>query len=128
MATEKQRKAVDIMVENGGNASRAMREAKYSPNTAKTPDKLTKSKGFQEICEERGLTDDFLLDALVDDIKGKPKNRKGELELGFKIRGRMVDKTDITSDGKPLILPAELITKNATMNNGTDTGAKPDSI
>ena len=50
MATEKQIKAISNMVENGGIASRAMVDAGYSEATAKTPQKLTESKGFKELC------------------------------------------------------------------------------
>lgn len=89
MATVKQKKALDIMVGNGGNVTRAMLEANYSPNTANTPQKLTQSRGFKELCEERGLTEDFLIDALVEDIEKKPQNRKAELELGFKVIGKL---------------------------------------
>lgn len=39
--TIKQKKAVEIMVGNGGNATQAMIQAGYSPNTANTPSKLT---------------------------------------------------------------------------------------
>lgn len=88
MATFKQIKALDNLVENGGIISKAMIAAGYSPATAKTPQKLTESKGFIDLCEERGLTDDLLIDALVEDIQKKPGNRKAELELGFKIKGR----------------------------------------
>lgn len=52
MATIKQKKAAKRMVENGGIASVAMLEVGYSPNTAKTPQKLTESEGFKEIWEE----------------------------------------------------------------------------
>jgi hypothetical protein len=102
MSTIKQKVAIEKMVENGGVASQAMLEAGYSPNTAKTPQKLTDSKGFKELCEDSGLTDTFLVEALIDDIKTKKGNRKAELELGFKIKGRLVQKTDITSDEKPI--------------------------
>lgn len=88
MATEKQKIALDKIVENRGNIGKAMIEAGYDPTTAKNPKNLTTSKGFIQLCEERGLTDDFLLDALVEDIEKKPGNRKAELELGFKVRGR----------------------------------------
>ncbi len=94
MPTIKQRKAFDKIVENGGNVSRAMIDVNYSPTTAKTPQKLTTSKGFQELCQEYGLTDKFLVEALVSDIIEKPKNRKAELELGFKIIGRLTDKPE----------------------------------
>lgn len=50
--TLKQKKAIENMVENGGNVSRAMMDAGYSPATAKTPQKLTESKGFVELKEE----------------------------------------------------------------------------
>lgn len=49
MTTLKQKKALDILVENGGNVSQAMIAAGYSPATAHTPQKLTESKAFKEI-------------------------------------------------------------------------------
>jgi hypothetical protein len=90
--TTKQQVALENMVENGGNVSRAMLNAGYSPNTAKTPQKLTGSKGFLALCEEKGLTDDLLVQALVEDIRDKKGNRKAEIELGFKIKGRLLQK------------------------------------
>ena len=89
MATAKQRRAVNIMAENGGVVSKAMLEAGYSPMTAQDPKKLTESIGFKEICEEHGLTDGLILKSLVFDIKKKPKNRKPELELAAKIKGML---------------------------------------
>lgn len=95
MSTELQRKAVNELVEDGRNIGKAMIRAGYSPNTAKAPTKLTKSKGFKEICEQCGLTDDLILNSLVEDIKKKPQNRKPELELGAKIKGMMVERSEI---------------------------------
>jgi hypothetical protein len=89
MATVKQKKALDALVGNGGNVTKAMLEVGYSKNTANTPQKLTESIGFQELMNDKGLTDDLLVDALVDDIIAKPKRRFKELELGFKVRGRL---------------------------------------
>lgn len=100
MATDKQKRALNKMVENGGNVSKAMLGAGYSPNTAKTPQKLTDSLGFIRLCEEVGLTDTLLVTALVEDIKKKKGNRRAELELGFKVRGRLIQKADVTSGGK----------------------------
>lgn len=94
MATERQRKAVNNLVENRGIVSKAMRDAGYDETSCKNPKNLTESKGFAELCEECGLTDEMLLKALTEDIKKKKGNRKPELELGFKIKGRMVDKTE----------------------------------
>lgn len=89
MATYKQRKAVDKIIENNGNVGKAMIDAGYEPNSAKVPGNLTKSKGYKELCEEYGLTDELLLGALVSDIEGKPKRRVKELQLGFKVKGRL---------------------------------------
>lgn len=91
MATEKQRDAVEKLVENHGNVSKSMREAGYDDTTAKNPKNLTESKGFAELLEEYGLTDELLVQALVEDIKEKKADRKAELELGFKVRGRLKD-------------------------------------
>lgn len=81
------------MVENGGNVSKAMRDAGYSFQTAKVPQKLTTSAGFAELLEAY-LPDDMLLRALSEDIKGKVLNRKAELELAFKLKGKMVEKSE----------------------------------
>ena len=95
MATAKQKLALDNMVENGGNVSKAMRDAGYSKQTAKSPHKLTESEGFRELCESY-LPDDMLLRALSDDIEKKEGNRKPELELAFKVKGRMTEKVDFS--------------------------------
>jgi hypothetical protein len=105
MATEKQKLAIDKIVENRGNVSKAMREAGYSPATAKNPSNLLDSKGFMELMDERGLTDSLIIDALVEDIVSKPGNRTAELQLAVKMRGRQVDKLDMTTNGKDLPTP-----------------------
>lgn len=50
--TMKQRKAVVALVENGGNISKAMLTAGYTPATAKTPQKLTESTGFEMLSKQ----------------------------------------------------------------------------
>lgn len=92
MSTEKQKRAIEKMAENGGIVSKAMRDVGYSEQTAKSPNKLTDSKGFKELCEEAGLTDNFIVESLVEDIRLKPQNRKAELELGAKMKGLLVDR------------------------------------
>lgn len=52
MSTQKQKLAHSKIVENGGNVSKTMKESGYSPATAKTPSKLTRSKGWQELMEK----------------------------------------------------------------------------
>lgn len=56
----KQKKAFELAMENGGNISKAMKEAGYAVATAKNPDKLTKSKTWADMMEEY-LPDETLL-------------------------------------------------------------------
>jgi len=49
MATNKQKKAIEKIVENHGNVSKGMIEAGYSPQTAKNPKNLTKSKAWNDL-------------------------------------------------------------------------------
>jgi len=99
MATLRQKKAIDNVVENGGNVTKAMRDAGYAETTVNNPDNLTKSDAWLELMEAY-LPDDMLLGALSDDIEKKEGNRKAELELAFKLRGKMVEKTEGKIEGK----------------------------
>ena len=102
--TNKQIKAVKEIVGNGGNITKAMNAAGYSKNTSHTPQKLTESKGFKQVCKEAGLTEELITQCLSDDIKAKPKNRKPELELGAKIL-KMTDNTlKLGSDGSEIVI------------------------
>lgn len=67
MATKKQLKAIDNLVENGGNVSKAMRDAGYSEMTAKTPQKLTESKAFNELMAE-AITDAKLIKVIDEGL------------------------------------------------------------
>jgi len=120
MATIRQRQAFNKIIENHGNVMKSMREVGYSPNTVINPSNLTDSIGFQELCEEYGLTDDFLIKALVSDIKNKPKNRKAELELGFKVKQRLVE--DKTPKGLQLPTPITNIFVQNVFNNDKHEG------
>ena len=94
MATVKQKAVLDKIIEKRGSISAAMREVGYSEATAKNPKNLTQSIGFQQLCAEHGLTEQFLVDALVDDIKNKPKHRFHEMELGFKVLGKLTERQE----------------------------------
>ena len=86
-ATIKQAKAIKIASENGGNISKAMREAGYTDITAATPKKLTESKAWKEIMGE-ALPDEELakhhkallnaksLDHMVFPLEGTDKETK----------------------------------------------------
>ena len=96
-------RALQKIVENGGNVSKAMRDVGYSKETAKNPSKLTNARGFRQLMEESGLSNEFLARALYEDIKGKPLRRVQELTLAFKLMGLLKDRTE---GDKTLILVA----------------------
>jgi hypothetical protein len=98
---ERHRQVIKNMAENGGNKRQAILDAGYSQEVADNPKKVTESKGFLMALEESGLTKEFLNNALYDDIKNKPKNRKAELELAYRLRG---DLTERKEGNKTLIL------------------------
>ena len=105
MATSKQTKALNNLVENKGNLGKAMREAGYSKSVSNNPKNLTNSKGYRALADELGLTDTFITDCLLEDIKAKPQNRKGELELASKIKGLQTDRHEIEiTEVKPILM------------------------
>lgn len=106
MATIKQEKALDKIVENHGNVSRAMLEVGYEPNTAKNPKNLTESKGFKELLENYGLTEELVTTALVEDIKGKPRKRFLELSLGAEILGMKKKSEEKNAVNIAIVLPS----------------------
>jgi len=61
----KQQRAIDNVVENGGNISKGMRDAGYSIETAKNPSKLTNSRAWLEIMDE------YLPDETLAEIHNK---------------------------------------------------------
>lgn len=114
MATERQKKAIDNLVENGGNVTKAMRDAGYSEATINSPSNLTQSDAYKEFqaLAEIYLPNDMLLGALAEDIEAKKGNRVQELTLATKVRGVITDKKDITSGGEKIVhMPAEVISR-----------------
>ena len=107
--TIKQKLAFAKLAENGGNISKTMKEVGYSAQTAKTPGKLTKSIGWQQLMEKY-LPDKMLAEkhrALlnkqevivknnnttkeIDVIKTgeiDPYSVKNGLDLAYKLKGR----------------------------------------
>ena len=116
MPTIKQKQVVKRIMENNGNVSKSMREVGYSKNYSKNPQTLVNSKGFIEVCNEAGLTEEFIIKCLIDDIKNKPSYRATELGLAAKMRGLLSDKIDITSNGK-VIKGFNFIRNKATESN-----------
>lgn len=94
--TPKQRKALENLVENGRAkhpkpTGEVLRQSGYSKAMSEQPQKVLQSAGFQQLAEQY-LPDEFLLDALKEDIEKKPQNRKAELELAYKIKGRIAER------------------------------------
>lgn len=85
MSTIKQERAVKNMSENGGNISKAMRDAGYTDVTAATPKKLTNSKGWHELMEKY-YPDELLAQKHNQLLEKKEKvirnnNKTGKLEV-----------------------------------------------
>ena|ERR1700742_3830132 len=76
MATLKQKRALAKVVENGGNVSKAMREAGYSKGTIENPSKLTKSKAWDKLLEK------YLPDADLTKLHKKFLQKKETVVVG----------------------------------------------
>jgi hypothetical protein len=123
--TVRQKKALSILAEKGGSISAAMREAGYSEVTSKTPGKLTESQGWEQLMEKY-FPDDKLTKVIQEGLEanrvisaintGKQASaaesdfievpdhavRHKFVETSLKLKGRLTNKTDITSDGKKI--------------------------
>lgn len=86
--------ALDNVVANGGSMADALRGAGFSEAIARNPQKVTGTDAFRALLEKHGLTESFLTKALVEDIKAKKRNRKPELELGYKVLGRLKEREE----------------------------------
>lgn len=94
MISLKQKLAFKFMVENGGNLGQAMIAAGYSANTAKTPQKLTRTKAWAELTQHL-LPDEFLLREHSKLLKAKKLNGEidvpavvSALDMAYRLKGR----------------------------------------
>lgn len=71
MPTYKQKIVASKLVENGGNIGKAMVAAGYSPATAKTPQKLTDSQGWQELMKDRSPVYPDIINSIISLIKSE---------------------------------------------------------
>lgn len=137
MATERQKRAVKNLAENGGIVSKAMRDAGYTKISSATPKKLTSSKGYEELMKKY-LPDSLLAkkhQALLNkeetvrrtDMNGDIETVKtGEidvmavtkgLDMAYKLKGRYVEKVDVTSGGLPIQISEVIAKKNKIDSN-----------
>lgn len=78
-----------LLVDPSESLYKAMRAVGYAHNTAIAPGKnLVSQPGFQQMLEEY-LPDSMLLNALHEDIENKPGKRSKEIELAFKVKGKL---------------------------------------
>lgn len=92
MATPLQEKAVPALIENGRRRKprsqrKVLVDVGYSQAMADKPALVTESKGFKEVLASYGLTEELVVEALVEDIKDKKGKRYNELSLGSEILG-----------------------------------------
>lgn len=105
MPTLRQKKAIEKVLESHGQlaVSKAMLEAGFAPTTAKNPIQLTESKAWKELVDDyipdellakihlEGLNATKLHSSLTEPDQEVPDypTRKGYLELGYKVKGRI---------------------------------------
>lgn len=82
--TVKQQRAIANVVGNGGNVTKAMRDAGYSENTLQTPQKLTESSAWRDVFDEH-LPDKALAEVHQRLLKKEDvvirTNADGEMEV-----------------------------------------------
>jgi len=102
MATLKQKKWLKEYVKTG-NATEAAQRA-YDVKDRKSAGQIGHEnleklkKPISELCDELGLTDELIISALKEDIETKKQNRKAELELAMKVKGKLTEKQEVTGD------------------------------
>lgn len=99
-----------VLENNGFNVGKAMIEEGYSPNSAKNPKQVTETKSW-EMLLEMYLPDDLIarkakegLDAVTNGDVIDYSVRQRYLETALKMKGKITEKKDITSGGKPIPL------------------------
>lgn len=112
----RQKKVISAVVENGGNVSKAMREAGYSEAYSKNPQKIVQTKTWEELLDEY-LPDDLLTKVALEGLFAKriqtsPTEgdrevedyavRQRYLETSLKMKGKIIDKKDLTTKGEKI--------------------------
>ena len=91
----KHKNALMNMVDNGGNVSKAMIDAGYSKNTARTPSKMTTTKGFVSLLDSIGLDEQEIGTILKRHAKSSDK-RASLTALKMILQARGLLKHNIT--------------------------------
>jgi len=109
--------AIAKAVENGGNVTKAMREAGYSEGTINNPANLTKTDAWKDLVESK-IPDDDLIDCLKEGLIAgrdiyKNNNETGEVEMvghapDYKARHKYLE-TGLKIKGRLKVEPAGLV-------------------
>ena|SRR3990167_8626308 len=126
MVTIKQKIVAKDLSENIGKPiGRAMLDAGYAPITAKTPKRLTESKGWEKLMENYLPDKDFVTihkgglhatkihSSPTEPDKEVPDwgNRHKYLETGYRLKRRLQDSNIVGQQTNILVLPSELLDK-----------------
>lgn len=90
----------NLLSENPLPTGQVLENIGYSKGVSLTPSMVTESAGFKQSLAEFGLTEQFITNALVEDIKAKPAQRHQELKLGADILGMVKREEKPVSDVK----------------------------
>jgi len=84
---------VNNLIENGGNKAQALKDTGYS-KAVQSNQNVLKTKGFLQAMNEMGLTDELLVSSLVKDVQNEKRRTVNHLQLGFKLRGHLKEKSN----------------------------------
>ena len=113
----RQKELLKYMSENVGlSMSQAMKDLGYSENYSNSPDKIKKTKGWKALMRKylpdsklvkvanEGLEATMVKTSLTEPDRTLPDYavRQRYLETVLKMKGKLIDKTDFTSGGKPI--------------------------
>jgi len=118
---EQHKRVLDNIVEQKAkgelvNKGKAIRDAGYSKTTAHNPNCVIKTKGFQQLLQEK-ITDQTLVDYLAYDLAEKEGNRLGELKLAFELKGELTNKVDVNVNQE---VDKQLIVMKNIIDNAKD--------
>jgi len=107
--TQKHKTAFKKIVEDGGKKGESMIKAGYSKNTAKTPTKMTKTKGWEQLLKQY-LPDKKLAEVHSKLLKHKDwRARDSGLDKGYKLKGKYTpEKVEHSGEIATIVTEAEL--------------------
>jgi len=123
--TIKQKKFVKEYIETGNATEAAARvydvTDRNSANSIGSENLAKLAEPIADVMDRVGLTDEYLMKCLQEDIDLKPQNRKAELELAMKAKGKFIDKQEIKLDMVKPLLGGASVSDNDSHQENTQT-------